>query len=130
VTLRAYSSFSGVTLRGSYSTGGGGGNVLQNGVPVTGLAATTGNSVSYTMTVPAGATNLVFRIQGGTGDADLYVRRGSPPGTASGTYDCRPYLTGNNETCTFSSPQSGTWYVTVRAYSTFSGVSLTGSYTP
>jgi serine protease len=82
------------------------------------------------MAVPAGASNLVFQSSGGTGDADMYVRFGSAPGTTAGTYDCRPYLNGNNETCTFASPSSGTWYVMVRAYSTFSGVTLTGSYTP
>jgi serine protease len=101
-------------------------NVLQNGVPVTGLAASTGNTLNYTMNVPAGATNLSFAMSGGTGDADLYVRFGSAPTTS--TYDCRPYRSGNNETCSFASPQVGTYYVMVRAYSTFSGVSLTGSY--
>ena len=35
---------------------------------------------------------------GGTGDADMYVRSGSQPTTS--TYNCRPYLSGNNETCT------------------------------
>jgi len=126
VTLRAYSSFTGVSLTGSYSTGGGG-NVLQNGVPVSGLAATTGNSLNYTMTVPAGATNLVFRTSGGSGDADLYVRFGSAPTTS--TYTCRSWASGNTETCSVTA-QAGTWYVMVRAYSTFSGVTLTGSYTP
>ncbi|PWK87528.1 pre-peptidase C-terminal domain-containing protein [Fulvimonas soli] len=128
VMINGYAAFSGVSVQASWSTGGGGGggNVLQNGVPVTGLSASTGNSVTYTMNVPAGESSLSFAISGGTGDADLYVKRGSAPTTSS--YDCRPYKTGNNETCTFSSPQSGTYYVTVRAYQTYSGVSLTGSY--
>jgi serine protease len=56
------------------------------------------------------------------------VKFGSAPTTSS--YNCRPYLTGDNETCTFSAPQAGTYYVMVRAYATYSGVSLTGSYTP
>jgi len=102
-------------------------NVLTKGVAVTGLAASTGNSLNYTMVVPTGASNLTFTMSGGTGDADLYVRRGSAPTTT--TYDCRPYLNGNNETCTFASPQAGTYYVMVRAYSSFSGVSLIGNYT-
>jgi serine protease len=127
VTLRAYSSFTGVTLRGSYSAGGGG-NVLQNGVPVSGLSATTGNSVNYTMTVPAGATNLVFTTSGGTGDGDLYVRFNAAPTTS--TFTCRSWGSSNAENCTIAAPQAGTWYVMVRAYATFSGVTLTGSYTP
>ncbi len=132
VMLNGYAAFSGVSVKASWSTGGGGGggggNVLQNGVPATGLSATRGNSVSYTMVVPAGASNLSFAIAGNTGDADLYVRFGAAPTTR--TYDCRPYLVGDNETCAISNVQAGTYYVMVRAYATYSGVSLTGSYTP
>ncbi len=111
----------------SLSGGGGGTGVLQNGVPETGLSGSTGAELRFTLEVPAGASNLSFQISGGSGDADLYVRFGSPPTTSS--YDCRPYLSGNNETCSFSSPSTGTYHVMVRAYSTFSGVSLVGSYT-
>ena len=108
------------------SSGGGGGSVLQNGVPVTGLSATSGNWLHYTINVPAGASNLSIASSGGSGDADLYVRRGSQPTTSA--YDCRPYRSGNAETCSFATPQAGTWHVSLRAYSTFSGVSLVGSY--
>lgn len=102
------------------------GNVLQNGVPVTGLAASTGADLTYTMQVPAGATNIKFVMSGGSGDADLYTKFGSAPTDSS--YDCRPYANGNNETCN-GSAAGGTYYVRVKAYSTFSGVTLTGSYT-
>lgn len=108
-------------------TGGGGGSVLTNGVPVTGLAASSGQSLNYTMVVPAGATNLTFTTSGGTGDADLYVKFGSAPTDSS--YDCRPYRSGNAESCSYASPQAGTYYVRLKAYSTFSGVSLVGNYT-
>ncbi|TDR36335.1 trypsin-like peptidase [Tahibacter aquaticus] len=101
--------------------------ILQNGVPVSGLAAAANAEIQYTMTVPAGATNLVFQASGGTGDADLYVKYGAAPTTSS--YDCRPYLGGNAETCTIAAPQAGTWYIKLRGYSAFSGVSLKGSYT-
>ena len=101
------------------------GNTLENGVAQTNLSSST--ELDFTMDVPAGATNLVFNMSGGTGDADLYVRFGSEPTTA--TYDCRPYLNGNNESCAISNVQAGTYYVKVRAYSAFNGVSLTGSYT-
>ena len=39
----------------------------------TGLAATTGNSLTYTLVVPAGATTMKFVTSGGTGDMDMYV---------------------------------------------------------
>jgi PKD repeat protein len=102
------------------------GNVLTNGVAVTGLAATIGNSLNYTMEVPAGATNLKFVTSGGTGDADMYVKFGSAPTDTS--YDCRPYRNGNAETCTITTAQAGTYHVRLKAYSNFSGVSLTGSF--
>ncbi|MBB6094729.1 serine protease [Povalibacter uvarum] len=106
--------------------GGGGGSELQNGVAVSNLSGGTGAELRYTMNVPAGATNLQFQISGGTGDADLYVRFGSAPTTS--TYDCRPYLGGNSETCTIAAPQTGTYHVMVRGYSSFSGLTLRGSY--
>lgn len=103
------------------------GGTLTKGVTVTGLGASTGNSIYYTLAVPAGATNLVFTMSGGTGDADMYVQFGSQPTDTA--YVCRPYLGGNNETCTIAAPQAGTYHVRLKAYSTFSGVSLKGDYT-
>jgi serine protease len=101
-------------------------NVLKNNVPVTGLNLTTGNDVIYQLEVPANATDITFNLSGGSGDADMYVRFGSAPTDSS--YDCRPYINGNNETCTGSST-GGVYYVRVKAYNSFSGVTLKGSYT-
>lgn len=116
------------TLPVEVFSGGCGGTILCNGIAVTGLSAGTGlQTQTYRLVVPAGATNLTFVTSGGTGDADLYVRFGSAPTTSS--YDCRPYIGGNTETCTIANAQAGTYYVALRAFSTFSGVSLTGSYT-
>jgi PKD repeat protein len=104
-----------------------GGSALTNGVGITIADATKNHQQNWTMAVPAGATNLVFSISGGTGDADLYVKFGSAPTTSS--YDCRPYVSGNSETCTISTVQAGTYYVMVNAYAAYSGVTLKGSYT-
>ena len=100
---------------------------LINGVAKTGLSAAQDKSLEFYMTVPAGAKDLKFVMNGGSGDADLYVRFGSKPTTS--TYDCRPYESGNAETCTISNIQAGTYYVMVQGYSAFSNVNLTGSYT-
>ncbi|MCB9377572.1 MAG: pre-peptidase C-terminal domain-containing protein [Holophagales bacterium] len=105
-----------------------GGGVLANGVPETNVSGATGSQQFWTMDVPSGATNLSFQISGGTGDADLYVRFGSAPTTS--TYDCRPYQSGNNETCTFAAPSAGTWHVMLNGYSAYSGVTLVGSFDP
>lgn len=89
------------------------------------LSATKGNWYRNTITVPAGATKLTVSIAGGTGDADLYLRQGSQPTTTS--YTCRPYKTGNTESCVINNPAAGTWHVGLRAYSTFAGVTETWS---
>lgn len=109
---------------------GGGGiddTILTNGVAKTDLAGAQAEDLHYTMDVPAGASNLQFQISGGTGDADIYVRFGAAPTTT--TYDCRPFINGNVENCSFTTTQAGTYYVMVRGYRSFSGVSLTGSFT-
>jgi vibriolysin len=132
VLVKGYAAFSGVNLTGSYSTSTPppppppGGGSLSKGVPVSGLSAGTGSSVNYTLVVPAGASNLTFSMSGGTGDADMYVKFGSAP--TDTVYDCRPYLTGNAESCTFAAPSAGTYYVRLNAYAAFSGVSLVGDY--
>jgi len=102
------------------------GGTLTNGVAKTGLSGSTGTQANFTLAVPAGATNLTFDISGGSGDADLYVKFGSEPTTSS--YDCRPYRNGNSESCPISNAQAGTYYVMLRAYSSYSNVSLVGSY--
>lgn len=100
---------------------------LQSGVAVTGLSGTRGQERVFTLQVPSGATKLEFAISGGSGDADLYVRFGAAPTRT--VYDYRPYLNGNNETVDPSPIKAGTYYVLVRGYAAYSGVSLLGSFT-
>ncbi|HWO17605.1 MAG TPA: M4 family metallopeptidase [Kofleriaceae bacterium] len=100
---------------------------ISNGVPVTGIASSTvGEFKFYSLVVPAGQSTATFTISGGTGDVDMYVKLGAQPSDT--VYDCRPYLGGNAETCTFTPPTAGTYYVGLRTYSAYSGVTLTGSY--
>ena len=135
VMVNAYAAVSGMSLTGSFTAGGGGGGgctasgtVLCSGSTLSGLSASTGNWTSvYTIDVPAGSSNLTVTMAGGTGDADLYVRLGSAPTTTS--YTCRPYKSGNSESCSIAAP-SGKYYISVRAYATFSGVGLSTTITP
>ncbi len=125
----ANTHYQALTVAVTASSGGGGnggGNALTNGVAVS-VSGAQGSQTTYTLAVPAGATNLVFTTAGGSGDEDMYVRFGSAP-TLS-TYDCRPYVAGNAETCTISNVQAGTYYVMLNGYQSFANVSLTGSYT-
>ncbi|HEY5944807.1 MAG TPA: M4 family metallopeptidase [Kofleriaceae bacterium] len=126
VMLNAYAAYSGVTLTGSYTSSGGGGDpYLTNGTAVTNLTGASGSSAYWRITTPAGAT-LTVKISGGTGDADLYTQFGARPTTSS--YLCRPYLNGNSETCTKTNTSAGDYYVMLRGYTSYSGVSLIASY--
>ena len=104
------------------------GNVLSNGVPKTGISGAAGSQQFWTLPIPTDGpvSNLKFVTSGGTGDADLYVKYGSPPTTTS--YDCKSEGNTNAETCNIATAQAGTYHVLVKGYSAFSGLSLTGSY--
>jgi len=101
-------------------------NVLSNGVAVTNISAVAGAELLYTLSVPVNSTDLKFAMQGGTGNADLYVKFGSAP--TDTVYDCRPYRAGNLESCSFATPQAGTWYVRIKARTNFSGTKLTPTF--
>ena len=48
---------------------------------------------------------------------------------STSTYDCRSWASGNNESCSFPTTQTGTYHVLIHAYSAFSGASLVADYT-
>jgi hypothetical protein len=108
--------------------GSSGGTVttLTNGVAVTGISASTGSWKHYKIAVPSGQASLAIVMSGGTGDGDMYVKRGAQP--TSSSYDYRPYLNGNNESVNVTNPVAGDWYISIYAYSTFSGVTLKATY--
>jgi hypothetical protein len=124
IMIRAYNAFAGVTLLASYS--GGIGTALENGVPVENLSGAAGSERIYRIDVPAGQINLEIKMSGGTGDADLFVKFGARPTISD--YDYRPFLAGNDETVTVNNPTAGTWYIMIRGYSDYSGVTLKATY--
>jgi len=56
---------------------------LGNGVTVSNIASNIGGLLTYTLSVPAGASNLSFNTSRGSGDAGLYLKFGSPPATSN-----------------------------------------------
>ncbi len=116
----------GAAVAKAAGTTGGGGTTTPVTSTVSNISIAKSAWKYYTVTVPAGKTNLTVSISGGTGDADLYVRRGANPTTT--TYDCRPYKTGNAETCTFTNPVAATYNIGIRGYSAVSGLTLKTSY--
>jgi serine protease len=124
VMIRAYAAYSGTSLVASFTAAGGGGGEPDS-ISQSGIQGARNQYVNFEIDVPAGQSSLSVNIAGGTGDADLYVRFGANPTTT--TYDCRPYRNGNNETCTINNPSAGTYFIRLRGYSAFSGVTLTAS---
>ena len=126
VMLQGYSAYSGATLTATHSAGGGcGSDCLENGVPKSNLSGSAGSEQHFTVQVPAGVS-LNIATSGGSGDADLYVRAGAAPSTS--VYDCRPYKSGNSESCSFQVTQAATYHVMIRGYSAFSGMQLLASF--
>jgi len=123
VMVRAYSNFSGLRLTGSYQSGGSGG---ANSGSEESLSAAQGAWKHYRLNVPSGANTLVAKISGGNGDADLYTRFGQQPTTSD--YSCRPYKNGSAETCTITNPNAGDWFISIRAYQAYSGLTLEWEY--
>ncbi len=99
---------------------------LTNGVPASGLSGAKDSETVYTLVVPAGQDKLKIVITGGTGDADLYVKKDAVPTTSS--WDYRPFLNGNEETVDVNSPAAGTWYIMLRGFQAYAGVTLTATY--
>lgn len=100
--------------------------MLSNNVPVSGVSGSGGSQRYWALQVPEGSSQLQFAISG-YGDADLYVRRAGTPSASA--YHCRPYVAGSNESCVFNLPAGGLWYVMLRGYGNYSGLSLVGRYT-
>ncbi len=133
IMLNGYEAYSGVYLKATYAGDSGGGGdtgdgvvVLTNGVAKTNLSGGQGSASYFKIAVPSGQSSLEIAISGGSGDCDLYVKRGAQPTTSS--YDYRPYLTGNNETVTVDNPASGDWYIMLHGYEAYSGVTLKATY--
>ncbi|GGW82561.1 S8 family serine peptidase [Alteromonas halophila] len=111
---------------GGGDNGGGDGGVEPVSGQLTNLSGSRNAWDRYTWDVPEGVTTMTVEISGGSGDADLYMRLGSEP-TLS-TFECRPYNAGNDEICTISAPQSGTWHIGIHGYSSYNGVTMDYSY--
>merc|ERR1719464_1284382 len=125
--IRGYSAFSGVVLTWTYEP------IDQSSSRTTettgDLSGASNAELRFTVDVPANS-RLEVSIDGGDGDADLYVMQGTMPTTSS--FDCRPYRNGNSESCSFNHiSEESTWHIMIRGHnSAFSGVVLTWTYEP
>jgi len=109
--LLGATDFSDVTLTGRSEA------VAPSGFPKTNQSAARGSWLRYSYLVPVQSTRLTVKISGGTGDADLYVQKGTPPSQT--VYDCRPYQSGNNEQCVLNANAGDVIHIGVYAYRAF-----------
>ncbi|WP_299801881.1 PKD domain-containing protein [uncultured Shewanella sp.] len=104
---------------------GGADTVLEKGVVKT-VSGKQREDSHFTFEVPNDASSVSIKTQGGTGDADLYVRIAQEPNLSD--FDCRPYKAGNKEECIFAEAIAGIYHVMLRGYNDFSDVQLTADY--
>jgi hypothetical protein len=101
--------------------------------PVRDLSGYTGATRLFRVDVPRGARRLVVGTDDGRGDPDLYLSYGRVPTTHRS--DHRSNGSSTRERISVDRPTAGTWYVMVRAYRPYRGVTLlarvtTGAYDP
>jgi len=104
-----------------YPNGGGGGAETWEGMTESGTVARGEEARYETPTLPRG--RYVFDMTG-SNDADLYVRIGEGP--TETLYDCRPYRSGSQESCSVDLPSDAPVFVMVRGYAESSEYELVG----
>lgn len=97
---------------------------LVPGTPLSELRLLKGEQKMWVVKAKNRTSPLTISIRSGSGDADLYVRSGTQPTTNA--YDCRPFLSGNNESCSAALVEEDL-YIMLRAYSSFSNLMLSAS---
>ena len=120
--------FPGLVGCGDKDPTGPSGTLITSGTPVTNISGAEDSQKVYRIAVPAGAGQLSVVTSGGTGDADIYVRRGQPP-TALSVDDCVSDDISNEESCVIASPASGDWYIMIVGFEAYSGLTLTATVT-
>jgi uncharacterized protein YjdB len=104
--------------------------VVTSGTPVAGISDVTPQQRTYVISVPVGTSNLTVSVSGFTGDADLYLKAGSSPDPENAVYDCQSASGGTTtDSCSIPSPTPGDWFISVYAYTSYSGATLTPTIT-
>lgn len=100
---------------------------LNKSMPLTPLSGSLNSETIYALAVPAGAADLIIKTIGGSGDADMFVRRNAIPTAVD--HDCVSETPKSAESCQFAAPAQGTYYVLLKGYTAYAGVTLLASYT-
>lgn len=81
----------------------------------------------YRFIVPPGAASLTVTFTGGTGDGDIFVQYGSAPDGSGNETGCHSWNAANDEECTVTNPQAGTWYVFIAVWNPYADATLTAT---
>ncbi len=127
--VHVFASFSNLSIVASYASGTPAADQLQQNIEKSELSGSVGSRTPFTFVVPNGWQNVTFTTSGGPGNADLYIRKGSPPDIGAGQYDYRSIGGSNDESITVSGNKAGgTWYVLVYGTSAFNALSIVAHY--
>ena len=97
------------------------GPVAWPGLDATGTVALAEEKRFQTPVLPVGTYAFAMT---GTGDADLYLRKGAAPTTA--TFDCRPFASGSTESCSVTLTAPTVVHLMIRGETTTSTFTLEG----
>jgi hypothetical protein len=119
--------YSGVTLLATTSTTALTSTLLTSGTPVAGISGAVGSEQLFRIAVPAGRTRLTVTTTGGgeEEDVDLFVST-----MVAGGNECVSESEASTETCIINNPVAGDWYILLRGFTAYTGVTLTATYTP
>lgn len=110
----------------NYETAAGGVIELTKGHEQSGLYGGSGGKLFFKIDVTEEVGQLVFTLNGGKGDADLYVRRGFKPTLSQ--FDQASKNLGNHERVMLNTPKAGTYYAMVHASGDFMMARLKADY--
>ena len=99
---------------------------IQRGETVRNLSLGSSEFVVWRVDLPVGATNLVIKTWGGTGDCDIVHRAGAHP--TDDLFDHESAGGDNNERIAVAMPTVGANYIGLRTYEPVSGMAMTVTY--
>lgn len=85
-----------------------------------------GTEIKYTFVIPENARNLTIKTTGGTGDADIFLNRVKTESRKKSVW--KSDKTHSNEQIKIENPRTGTYYLSLYAYSNTTATTLVFDY--
>ncbi|MCL5279681.1 MAG: PPC domain-containing protein [Planctomycetes bacterium] len=128
IVLHTSYHYNDVSLRAVYGTSGPAESVMDD-VVIPNLSGALGSETLYVIDAPNRDGGLDFRIYGGTGNCDMYIKKGMRPTTSD--YDDQQTGPGNSESVFISTSNlGGPWYILLVGTEAYSGVTLQVHFVP